>query len=84
MYLLVKNLKLTNKVLWINLKCIFLNILKTKCNSVQEKAIFTLSRTLLQLVFKIFKTDKFHVDQKYWFEQFEICHQRMLTFFKNK
>ena len=42
-----------------NVKFIFLNILKTKCNSVQERAFFTLSCTLLCVVFKIFKMNNF-------------------------
>ena len=34
-------------------------ILKTKCNSVRERAFFTLSCTLLYVVFKIFKKKNF-------------------------
>ena len=37
----------------------FFTILKTKCNSVRERAFFTLSRTLLYAVFKIFKKKNF-------------------------
>ena len=40
-------------------KFFFLNILKTKCNSVRERAFFNLSRTLLCVVFKIFKKKNF-------------------------
>ena len=35
------------------------NILNTKCNSVRERAFFTLSRTLLCVVFKIIKKKNF-------------------------
>ena len=49
----------------------FLNILKTNCNSVQERVKSALSHTLLHLVFKILKL---HIDQKYLTEQFEIFH----------
>ena len=40
--------KLFNQVLLINVKFLFLNILKTKCNSVQERVKNALSRTLLR------------------------------------
>ena len=40
-------------------KFLFLNILKTKCNRVRERAFFTLSRTLSCVVFKIFKKKNF-------------------------
>ena len=40
-------------------KFFFLNILKTKCNRVRERAFFTLSRTLSCVVFKIFKKKNF-------------------------
>ena len=58
-HLLVKNLKLFTKALLMTVKFFFLNILKTKCNSVRERAFFTLSRTLLCVVFKIFKKKNF-------------------------
>ena len=61
MHLLVKNLKLFEKALLMNVKFFFLNILKTKCNSVRERAFFTLSRTLLCVVFKIFKKKNFTI-----------------------
>ena len=68
-----------------HVKLFFLNILKTKCNSVRERAFFTLSRTLLHLVFEIYKqTKKLHIDQKYLIIQFEIFHKPMHTSFKNK
>ena len=67
-----------------NVKFFFLNILMTKCNSVQERAFFTLSRTLLHLVFKIFKKEKLHIHQNCFLKQFEIFHQQMHTFFENK
>ena len=56
--MLVKNLKLFTKALLMNVKFFFLNILKTKCNSVRERTFFTLSCTLLCVVFKIFKKKK--------------------------
>ena len=42
-----------------NMKYFVLNILKTKCNSVQEREFLTVSRTLLCVVFKIFKKKNF-------------------------
>ena len=33
----MKNLKLFRKLLWINMKFFFLNILTNKCNGVQKK-----------------------------------------------
>ena len=42
-----------------NVKFFFLNILKTTHNSVRERVKNALSRTLLHLVFKIFKKKNF-------------------------
>ena len=55
----------------------FLNILKTKCNRVQERAFFfTLSCTLSCAVFKISKKKKLHTHQK--------CFRNNLRFFTNE
>ena len=58
-HLLVTNLKLITKALFMNVKFFFLNILKTKCNNVRGRANFTHSCTLLCVVFKIFKKKNF-------------------------
>ena len=58
-HLLVKNLKLFERALLMNVKFFFLNILKTTHNSVRERVKNALSRTLLHLVFKIFKKKNF-------------------------
>ena len=55
----MKNLKLFTKALLMNVKFLFLNILKTTHNSVQERVKNALSRTLRRLVFKIFKKKNF-------------------------
>ena len=47
--------KLFNQVLLINVKFLFLNILKTKCNSVQERAFLP----FLTLSLQIFTKKKF-------------------------
>ena len=60
------------KAFLMNVKFFFLNILKTKCNSVRERAFLTLSRTLLCVVFKIFKKEKLCIHQKCFFKQFGI------------
>ena len=52
----MKNLKLFDPVLLINVKFFFLNILKTTHNSLRESVKNALSRTLLHLVFNIFKS----------------------------
>ena len=66
------------------MKFVFLNILKTKCNSVREREMFTLFHTLLHLVLKISKKKKLHFDKKYLMEQFEIFHKCMHPYLKNK
>ena len=58
------------------MKFFFLNILKTKCNSVRERAFFTLSRTLLCVVFKIFKKINFTLNKSAFLHN--------LRFFPNK
>ena len=60
-------------------------ILKTMCNNVRERVKNALSCTLLQWwVFKIFEKEKLHIDQKYLGNYYEICHQQMHTYLKNK
>ena len=59
MHLLVENLKLFTKALLMIVKFFFLNILKTKCNRVRERAFFMLSHTLSCVVFKILKKKNF-------------------------
>ena len=71
------------KGLWMIVKFFFLNILKTTHNSVRESVKNALSRTLLHLVFKIFKNENFTMIKSGIFKQFEIFHQPMHTFFKN-
>ena len=51
--LAVKNLKLFHEVLVINKMFFFLNIVPTKCNSVQETVTNTVVGTLLPLVVNI-------------------------------
>ena len=67
-----------------NVKFFFLNILKTTHNSVRESVKNALSRTLLHLVFKIFKKENFTIIKSVFFKRFEIFHQQMHTPLKNK
>ena len=64
----------------------FLNILKTKCDSVQERAFFAILHTgTLGLQKNLtFKRKKFTLLKKILIEQLEIFHQRMHTYFRNK
>ena len=73
---MTNNFKLFNQAIWIKQKFRFLNILKTKCNSVQERVKYALSRTLLHLVFKIFKKINFTLIQS--------AELKFFSFFTNK
>ena len=57
-HLLVKNLRLFNQEIFYQCEVFFLNLLETKCNSVRKRVKNAFSRTLLHLVFKIFKKKK--------------------------
>ena len=57
----MKNLKLFTKALLINVKFFFLNISKTTHDRVRESVKHALSRTLLHLVFKIYKKKNFTI-----------------------
>ena len=62
----------------------FKNILKTKCNSVQERAFFyPFSHTIMCSLQNILK-EKLYIHQKCFSKQFEVFNQRMHPSFKNK
>ena len=79
MHWLVKNLNFFTKALLINVKFFLLNILKTKCNRVRERAYFTLSFTLTCVVFKIFKKKNFtFINSAYIFSKQVILDRKVL------
>ena len=50
------------------------------CFSVREGVKNALSRTLIGLVFKIFKKEALHINQKYLIKQIDIFDHRMHTY----
>ena len=67
------NLKLFNKALLMSVKFFFLNILKTTHDRVRESVKNALSRTLLHLVFKIFKKKNFTIIKSAFKNNLRFC-----------